>query len=205
MTVAAEAVAGSGRANQRLRTRKDLLQAAARLLKEGRRPSIDEVAEAALVSRATAYRYFPNVEDLLVEAAVDVEFPDPETLFAGAARGAVERLHRADAALEAMIEANEAALRTVISHATRLAHAGDGRTSVRQNRRTPLIEAAVEPERAHIDPAAYDNLVKALALVLGTESMLVFKDVLGTDAKTARRVRRWAIEALVAAARKPSA
>ncbi|MFN3628321.1 MAG: TetR family transcriptional regulator, partial [Parvibaculum sp.] len=47
------------RANQKRRTRKDLLQAAARLLKEGRNPSLEEIAEEALVSRATAYRYFP--------------------------------------------------------------------------------------------------------------------------------------------------
>jgi len=57
------------RPNQKRRTRKDLLLAAARLLQQGKRPSLEEVAEAALVSRATAYRYFPGVEPLLVEAA----------------------------------------------------------------------------------------------------------------------------------------
>ena len=40
----------------------------------------------------------------------------------------------------------------------------------------------------------------ALALVIGTEAMLVFKDVLGIDAATARGVRRWTIDALVTAA-----
>ena len=51
-----------GRPNQRSRTRKDLLDAASRLLKQGRRPTLEEVAEEARVSRATAYRYFPSVE-----------------------------------------------------------------------------------------------------------------------------------------------
>ncbi len=67
----------NGRPNQKTRTRKDLLQAAARLMKQGRTPTLEEVAEEALVSRATAYRYFPSVEALMVEAAVDVAVPEP--------------------------------------------------------------------------------------------------------------------------------
>ena len=38
----------TARANQKRRTRKDLLQAASRLMKQGRKPSIDEIAEEAL-------------------------------------------------------------------------------------------------------------------------------------------------------------
>ena len=44
------------RGNQKQRTRKDLLQAASRLTKQGLRPSLEEVAAEAMVSRATAYR-----------------------------------------------------------------------------------------------------------------------------------------------------
>ena len=68
----------TGRANQLRRTRKDLLQAAARLMREGRHPSLDEVAEAAMVSRATAYRHFPDVSALLVEATLDIDTPRPD-------------------------------------------------------------------------------------------------------------------------------
>ena len=65
-----------GRPNQKTRTRKDLLQAASLLMKQGRTPTLEEVAEEALVSRATAYRYFPNVDALMVEAWVDVAVPE---------------------------------------------------------------------------------------------------------------------------------
>ena len=53
------------RPNQKMRTRKDLLQAASRLMQRGQKPGLDEVAEESLVSRATAYRYFPSMEGLL--------------------------------------------------------------------------------------------------------------------------------------------
>src|SRR3546814_6420835 len=61
----------TGRPNQKRRTRKELLQAASRLMKQGRKPSLEEIDEEALVSRATAYRYFPGVEAWLVEASLD--------------------------------------------------------------------------------------------------------------------------------------
>lgn len=70
----------AGRPNQRVRTRKDLLQAAARLMKQGRKPSLDDVAQEALVSRATAYRYFPTIDALLLEASLDVAVPEAGAL-----------------------------------------------------------------------------------------------------------------------------
>lgn len=184
-----------GRSKQRLRTRRDLIDAAARLLRAGREPTLEEVAEAALVSRATAYRHFPSAEALLVEASLDLAFPDADELFAAASTDPVERLLAADAAVVAMMAANEAALRLMLAHSLRLPE-----PVRRQNRRTPLIEAALAPVRARLTPAAYDDLVKALAVVIGTEAMVVFSDVLATDADGARRVRQWMIRSLVAAA-----
>src|SRR5215207_2869189 len=52
------------------RTRKLMLQAAIQLMQSGITPSVTEVAEAAEVSRATAYRYFPS-QAALVQAVVD--------------------------------------------------------------------------------------------------------------------------------------
>ena len=65
----------TGRANQRRRTRKDLLEATTRLVRQGHQPSLEEIAAEAMVSRATAYRYFPKLDALLLEAALDVAIP----------------------------------------------------------------------------------------------------------------------------------
>lgn len=195
----------SGRANQKRRTRKDLLQAAAQLMKQGRRPSLDEVAEAALVSRATAYRYFPSTDALLAEASLDVVTPDAAVLFAGSAPAdPVARLEKVDAALQDMMLANEPALRLMLANSLQRAARGEveSETPLRQNRRTPLIEAALEPVRRQFKPGSLDLLAKALALIVGTEAMVVFKDVLQLDDAEARRVKRWAIRALVEAAKR---
>src|SRR5687768_608976 len=200
--------ATDGRANQRRRTRKDLLAAAARLLKDGKSPDMDAVAAEAMVSRATAYRYFPSIESLLVEAPIDGAVPDPVQLFAGdESTDPVERVDRAEAALHEMAFRNEPQLRLMLAASLERAARGSPTDGIplRQNRRTPLIEAALAPARDRFTPAAYRNLTAALAMIFGTESMIVFRDVLGVDERTARKVKRWAARALVEAAMKESA
>ncbi len=195
------AASASGRTNQRKRTRRHLLDAAARLMAQGRNPTLEDVAEEALVSRATVYRYFPTAEALLGEVAVDLASPQADTLFSDDKGDAAERLERADAAFDEMLYANETAMRALIARSMQQRMRGED-LPARQNRRTPLIDAALSPSRKAFKPAQLAMLRKALALVIGTESMLVFRDVLGIDASEARRVKRWAIRALVEAARK---
>ena len=98
------------------------------------------------------------------------------------------------------------ALRLMMKHALdrSVRRTDDSTIPMRQNRRTPLIEAALEPARRQFRPVALKTLTRALAMVVGTESMLALKDVLQLDDTEARRVRRWAIRALVDAARKPA-
>ncbi|MBO3275500.1 TetR/AcrR family transcriptional regulator [Pseudomonas schmalbachii] len=195
----------STRPNQKLRTRKDLLQAASRLLRQGRNPSLEEIAEEAMVSRATAYRYFPGVEALLLEASLDVAVPDVRSLFAGTPTDdPLARLDRLEEAFHEMTRSNELQLRLMLMNALRQGASGeqDGATPIRQNRRSTLIDAALAPTRTQFRPEALDRLRKALALLYGTEAMLVFKDVLQLDDAEAREVTRWAIHALVEAARR---
>jgi AcrR family transcriptional regulator len=191
------------RENQRYRTRKDLIAAAARLMKNGRKPTLDEVAEAALVSRATAYRYFPNVEALLVEAPLDLAVPDGAALFANdPSDDPEERVDRAEAAMHRTVFENEVAIRLMLASALTRAAEGqaDSPVPLRQNRRTPLIEAALAPARGRLSKGSYERLRAALAMIFGSESMVVFRDVLRCDETTAREVKSWAVRALVRAA-----
>ena len=197
-----------GRDNQRQRTRKDLLRAAARLLESGRAPTMDEVAEEAMVSRATAYRYFPTIEALLVEAPMDGEVASLKRMFAGdPSADPAERLDRAETAMhEHLSQRGEAApdARALTLQALGAAARGGRATAtpttpLRQNRRGALIEAALAPARTASTTRLRGSLA-ALALVFGTESMVVFRDVLPLPPDRAREVKSWVIRALVAAA-----
>lgn len=187
------------RDNQRNRTRKDLLEAALRLSASGDKPTLDQVAEEALVSRATAYRYFKNADELLLEASLHMAFPSPGSMLASLEQDPVARLKRADEEVAAMILANEPSLRLFLANSIQQAANGDG-LPARQNRRTPLIEAALAPAADRFDRASLERLKAALGLIIGTEATIVFKDVLQLSDEEARDVRHWAIQALVEAA-----
>src|SRR4029453_11499969 len=62
-----------GRTRQKARTRAALVDAAREVLSKGTTPTVEEAAEVAAVSRATAYRYFPNQRALLVAAHPEIE------------------------------------------------------------------------------------------------------------------------------------
>ena len=149
-----------------------------------------------------AHRYFPNVDDLLAEAALHVAFPDP-ALLSNAPDDILERLLIVDAAVERMISDNEASLRIMMASAMKQS-LQSAEVPLRQNRRLPLIEAALKPVKSELAPKAYQQLVRALSLAIGTEAMLVFNDVLQLTPKQAREARHWTIRALVKAAEQAS-
>ena len=57
-----------GRSAQKARTRDALIAAARDLVAAGVTPTVEEAAEAASISRTTAYRYFPSQRALLLAA-----------------------------------------------------------------------------------------------------------------------------------------
>ena len=63
----------TGRTHQKARTRNALVDITRTLLASGRTPTVEEAAEAAGISRATAYRYFPNQRALLVAAHPEID------------------------------------------------------------------------------------------------------------------------------------
>jgi AcrR family transcriptional regulator len=170
-------------------------------MKSGGPLSLEDIAAKAEVSRATAYRYFPNLDALLIEAAVDIQTPDPDELFKGLdPLDSVARLLRVDSALYDMIAQNEASVRAMLAHASANARP-DGDTPRRQNRRTPLIEAALAPARDQFKPAAFRRLIQSIGMIVGAEGYITSKDVLGISGAEAQKLRHWMIATLVAAAR----
>jgi len=168
-------------------------------MKSGRTPTLAEVAEEALVSRATAYRYFSSEKALLAEAPLDGVVPTPEQLFADdPSTDPIERLLKADAALRKVVWGNQTQCRLMLA---RLLEQAANATVVpaeplRQNRRMDLIETALSPVRNQFDDTVYRKLCAVLALVFGAESMVVFRDVLQMDDPAAWEAESWAVRVL---------
>ena len=193
---------GRERVNQKRRTRTALVDAAQRLLAHGNTPSVAEVADEALVSRATAYRYFPSQEYLLLDVVLHRSLDDLDrTMTAAAGDGdAAERVDRLVRAVHDEVAANETAFRS-------LARLSLERTSgeeptvagIRGERRLRWIDEALAPLRPELDETERRRLASALALCLGAEAFVVLHDLCGLDDAEAEDTLRWAARALVAA------
>jgi AcrR family transcriptional regulator len=176
------APSGTGRVNQKLRTRTAIVQAAAELMATGRDVTMPEIARAALVSEATAYRYFPDLASLLREAMAG-QLPDPADALAPVA-GSVDPVERVAYATEYLMRhvlARQGAVRAMI--AATVARPGGGAS--RPGLRVGLIDHALAPVGAVLDRAALDRLKLSLGVVVSAEALFSLTDLYGLDPEDA--------------------
>ena len=160
----------TGRTNQKLRTRYALLRAVRDLLDVGRNPTFEEVAEAAMVSRATAYRYFPSIEAIIAESTIQQTVPDPVVVI-GERHELLDRVLAAvDASTTGMLENEVAAHAMAKSMADRWLAGSDDAGATRPARRLTLIDAALKPHVDRLGPDVTARLRSGLALVCGMET-----------------------------------
>jgi AcrR family transcriptional regulator len=203
-TGAAGTEADGGRARQRRRTRAAIVQAAAELLRAGAEPSVGEIADAADVSRRTVYLYFPNLDQLLLDATIgllsqaDVDAAIDAADTEGDPADRVEAMVRAlFAAADDTLPYGRSLLRLTV---TQPAEADDGDAPRRGYRRVGWIERALEPLRPQLSAAAFERLVSALAMVVGWEALIVLRDIRGLDADAQLDTTLWTARTLIQAA-----
>ncbi len=187
----------TGRRNQKARTREALLNAARALVQEGHSPSVEEAAAEASVSRATAYRYFPNREALLVAAHPEVE--TPSLLGDDPPEDPASRLDLVVMGLARIFLESEESYRTML----RLSLEPEGRRkelTLRKGRRFLWIRDALQPLGDRLSEARFDTLVHALATTIGIEALVTLTDLAGLTRERAVEVMRWSAQALLRAA-----
>jgi AcrR family transcriptional regulator len=193
-------VAGVKREAQRRRTRQAVVDAAARLLAQGKTPSIAEIAEAADVSRRTVYMYFSSLDHLLADAALEAmrDTIEPEFKLTGDPAQRVERMVRA---MWRNAEATEELGRTIIRHTITSRDGQDAAKQPRRGyRRAGWVELALEPVRAQLSEEQFDRLVSALMLLVGWEALVVLRDTRALSPAEAEDVAAWAAASLLATA-----
>ncbi|HEV8065897.1 MAG TPA: TetR/AcrR family transcriptional regulator [Acidimicrobiales bacterium] len=174
------AEAGRERVNQKTRTRRAIVEACQELTTAGRAVTMPEVAAAALVSEATAYRYFPDLASLLSEALVSA-WPSPAEALAPVAASAdlVERVEFAARVLLEGVAWRQAAVRAMI--AATIGHP-DLAGAARPGFRFGLIDYAIEPFAAGLaaaDAGLPEQLRRGLAIVISSEALFVLTDLCG--------------------------
>jgi AcrR family transcriptional regulator len=188
----------SGRTAQKLRTRNALVEAARALILSGVTPTVEDAADAASISRTTAYRYFPNQRDLLVAAYPEIELGSllgdhpPDTVEA-----------RMDVVLGEYLRQtidNEVALRAALRLSLDPYETYREKLFLRQGRVIIWLKEALEPLRGRLSEKAVEHLVYAIRAAAGIEALVWLCDVGGMSRDEAKNLMIWSARALLRSA-----
>lgn len=195
------AVQPGGRVAQKQRTRHELLRAARDLRAAGKVPSVADVADAASISRTTAYRYFPTQEMLLAEAVADPLIDGMREAIAKAdsQTDVVARVDAVFAELVPLLIRHEPELRTMLKIAL------ERSLEETHERHIPLLSApwivawdrVLEPLRRKVPPAKYAVMVRSLGTLLSVETLNVLFDACDLDEAAVAAAVRAAARAMV--------
>lgn len=182
-----------GRTRQKARTRGELIGATRALIAAGTAsPTVEQAAEAASVSRTTAYRYFPSQAALLIAAHPEISastmLPDDP---------GDDPAHRLDQAVAKFVELvleTEAQQRTML----RLSLENDVDLPLRQGRAVGWFEDALSPLEPRLSKAEIRRLAVAVRSATGVEALVWLIDVAGLSRPKAARQLRWTAQAILA-------
>jgi len=185
----------SGRSAQKGRTRAALVAAARDLVAAGLTPTVEDAAEAAAVSRTTAYRYFPNKQTLLYaahpETAATSMLPaDPPT-------DPGERLDAVVRNFSAMLLETEAQQRTMLRLSLENDPVVRKDLPLRQGRAIAWIAEAVDGRLSDLSNDQVHQLVVSIRGTIGIEALVWLIDVAGMSRGEAVALTRWSAQALL--------
>ena len=184
----------SGRMRQKARTASALMEAARQLMSRGVVPTVEAAATQAGVSRATAYRYFPDQRSLLVSA-----YPITETtslLPEDPPADVIERVRLVARGILDSIVANEVALRAQLRISLDVS-ATRAELPLRKGRRIMWFEDALAPLRTELRPRSFRRLTLGLAAVVSLEVLIWLVDLAGLSRKAAVEQIVWTAEQIV--------
>ena len=189
----------NGRTSQKRRTRDALIAAARDLVAQGRAPTVEEAAEAATISRTTAYRYFPNQRALL--AAAHPEIATESYLPADAPTDVAARLDIVVDRFTAVIVDTEAQQRTMLRLSLEASDEERRQLPLRQGRAIKWIAEALSPLQPEMSDDEVRRLAIAIRSAIGIEALVWLTDIAGLSSHEAATLMRWSARAMLAAAR----
>lgn len=182
----------TGRARQKQRTRDHLLATARELITSGDTPRVEEVAEAAGISRTTAYRYFTSQAELLAAAYPETTatsvLPDPPPT------DLRERVAAVAGFVIGMVQENEPQQRAMLRLSLgEVPH----ELPLRQGRVIPWFLDALSPMAGQIGHESMRQLALALRAACGIETRVWLADIAHLPPAEVSALQAWMVDALL--------
>ena len=187
----------TGRVRQKARTLEALIAAARSLLASGVTPTVAEAAETALVSRTTAYRYFPTQQALLLAAYPEI---GKDSVLGDDPPDDVEtRFEIVFAEMARQVTENETPLRAMLKLSLDGPPEHD-QPLLRRGRRRAWVADALSPLREKMNDDHFDRLVLAITAATGIEVFVWLTDIARLTPDDALDVMRFSAQTLLGTA-----
>ena len=184
----------SGRKNQKLKTRDQILKSTQDLMDSGDDFSLEDVAKKADISRATIYRYYSNVDILAAEAILDLNTKSSEELVESVQdkdiRSAIMDIQDYYNDLTIDFEAGFRKYMSVILN-------GPASKSMRGARRKKTLLMIMEQKSPNLSAEEREKLANLATVLMGVEAFVVTKDVCGLDNKQSKELLNWGLNLIL--------
>lgn len=172
----------TGRINQKMRTRRELLRGARELMEDVKPVTVAAAAKRVGISTATAYRYYSDPETLRLEAVIEMDLGAAEGLSddieetLSEIENPLDRILAAHRGMVNFARKNEAAYRLFSAKRNELIASDKAAKSSPQSQRIAIIEMALSPVRSKISAPEFQTAVNALCATCGPEPYFTLKD-----------------------------
>ena len=181
----------TGRTNQKLETRSKILVSAQYFLNNGLEFNLEDIAKRTGISRATVYRYFPNVDILAAEAGLDVSTKSPQTIFENLKGTNMEnKVLEIQDYFNTLAIDHEKLFRKYLSSVLGL----NTSTPKRGARRKKTLQLLFE--ETNFTNKEKENLTNLFTLLMGIEPLVVTKDVCGLNNRESVELMKWGMKLL---------
>ena len=181
-----------GRVRQKIKTRASILAATKRLLRKSARITLEDVAGEAGISRATIYRYFSNVDLLVMEASLDIQHPSVDEIQKSVEGLSVtERVLYIQGHFNLLAQKHENAFRRYLSAA--LSESVTSRKKVRGARRVQALRKSLETLAEHFHEEDLEKLINIASVLMGIDALIVTKDVCDLDNNASSELLEWGL------------
>ncbi|NNC83925.1 MAG: TetR/AcrR family transcriptional regulator [Flavobacteriales bacterium] len=185
-----------GRIHQKMQTRASILNATKGLLKKRKKLSLEDIAAKAKVSRATMYRYFPNIELLIMEASLEISHATPEEICENIqGLDLTNKILSIQDHFNALAIEHEVAFRRYLALAT--VEAINSKKKIRGARRVKTLRLALAPHKSSFKKNEFDRFIASATVLMGIDAIIVCKDVTRLNNEQSLNSLAWCMKSLL--------
>ncbi|MCP9198672.1 TetR/AcrR family transcriptional regulator [Gramella sp. GC03-9] len=182
---------GTGRKNQKLKTRDKILESTQSLMENSENLTLEDVAKKAGISRATIYRYYSKIEILVAEAVLDLNTKSTEEIIEDVRHMELDKAIIAiqDYYNNLTID-HEAGFRKYMSVVLN----AEQSKKMRGARRKKTLQKLFKDKAKHLSASERENLANLATVLMGIEAFVVTKDVCDLDNQQSKEVLNWGLK-----------